>query len=251
MDAGRLGIVRRQENSHRKYVCILNDVIKSRWEIIDQSISREKFEISVKHDKSFIPWKRRFVHQRVLQECMRMRRETTDSKTKRQYGEYGGKPLYAFTRDINRYISEMHPRLRRERKVRKALSEAVEQGKILDPSVISRKMETHLKTWEDEDKPKVKRVNSEEDEKKMFTTKVSLPPLRGIMNNMYAFNLKDQEEKESRDQIKKEDKLDSKKGEEYKIEDAVSSVEQKDLDRGRAVLKLPPIETAKSFVTGV
>ncbi|CAG2246821.1 unnamed protein product [Mytilus edulis] len=64
MDEGRLGIVRRQENSRRKFVFMLNEVMRSQCNVVDECISREKFEIGVKYDKSFVPIRRAVVKQR-------------------------------------------------------------------------------------------------------------------------------------------------------------------------------------------
>ena len=264
MDTGRLGMVRRQENSHRKYICILNDVIKSKWETEDQCLTREKFEIGVKHDKSSVGWKRKYVQQRVLQECLKMRKDTLHQTTSaKKFGCYGGKPLYAFARDINKYIAEMHPRLRRERKVKKALSEAVQVGKILDPCVVATRMEKHMKNWKDlEDKQFTQRVEeSQEESKTMFAKKVALPPIRGVMTNFYKLPLPDDEpddtlgtgsdllrhtETDNQDNNPKHHVPNEKEALENKSINIVSK--ERDSD-GKAVLKLPPIQTTKSYIT--
>ncbi|XP_063424858.1 uncharacterized protein LOC134708337 [Mytilus trossulus] len=185
MDEGRLGIVRRQENSRRKFVFMLNEVMRSQCNVVDECISREKFEIGVKYDKSFVPIRRAVVKQRVLQQCLKMKRDPKIIKN-RNLGVYGGKPLYTFSRDIDKFIADMHPRLRRLKQAEKALTESIEKGKILDPKKVPLKIEQYFKkNWKNDIEEKVQKPKPAvlQESKDIFkNTRNMLPPIRGILN---------------------------------------------------------------------
>ncbi|XP_062580681.1 uncharacterized protein LOC134242564 [Saccostrea cucullata] len=252
MDTGRLGEVRRHENSNRKFMCILNHMIKSRWETVNDSLTRERNEADHRLDKAGTLWRRKYVQQRVLQQCMKMRKENlTNSSAARRFGCYGGKPLFAFSRDIDRFISDNHPKKRRQRKVKQALLESIERGHIIDPEEIPKRVENYFSHWKVKEESSRKSNILPEMERgagggKTFKNTV-IPPIRGLVNNFHKFTLDDadpevqSEDKETRSEkpnviLIQKDNTDSKKLVENKSEN-------------RRVLKLPPVQTSKAMVT--
>ncbi|OWF43496.1 uncharacterized protein LOC110459657 [Mizuhopecten yessoensis] len=192
MDEGRLGIVRKRENIHRKYVYIVNDVIKSKWGVLDEHIAREKIQQSLDWEKSTMAVRRILIRQKVLKQCMKMRRDGVATKVKeRRLGYYGGKSVNAFTRDIDHQIAENHPRLRRLRKVRKQIQESLENGKILKPVEMSKRITNYFEKHFKEEKKVEKPVKDEEDDddvqkKDIFSRhRGALPPIRGLVNPFY------------------------------------------------------------------
>lgn len=202
MDTGRLGDVRRHENSNRKFMCILNNMIKSRWEIVDDSLSRERNEADIRLEKAGTLWRRKHVQQRVLLQCLKMRKETLAHSSARRYGSYGGKPLGAFSRDMDRFISDNHPKKRRQRKVKRALLESIERGQIIAPEDIPKKVERYFNSWK-EKKDSSKHTNfllNFESGGKTFKNK-AIPPIRGLLNSFHKFSL-DESEEESVPKVK-------------------------------------------------
>lgn len=186
MDTGRLGVVRRQENSRRKFVFMLNEVMRSQYEVVDGYLSREKFEIGVKYDKSFVPMRRTVVKQRVLQQCLKMKRQSK-IMSNRNLGAYGGKPLYTFQRDIDKLIAEMHPKLRRLKQAEKALQEGIERGRIIDPKVVPKRIDQYFeKNWKEKEvkSTRLPKLVSTDRPKDIFqnTRNNVIPPIRGLLN---------------------------------------------------------------------
>lgn len=265
MDTGRLGIVRRQENSRRKFVFMLNDVMKSHYEVVDDCLSREKFEIGIKYDKSLVPVRRTIVKQRVLQQCLKMKRESRKF-TNRNLGAYSGKPLYTFSRDIDKFIADNHPRRRRLRQAEKALKESIERGKILDPTKIPEKIKQYFeKNWKNEvelSKPKQKSSDNQESKDIFKNTRHILPPIRGLMNSFnaikYNFDSKenqnndiDLQEKDNSKISTQESNLFSKqtKLSESNVVKSSSKETKGPLSREptRGLLILPPIQQTKEL----
>lgn len=265
MDTGRLGVVRRQENSRRKFVFMLNEVMRSQYEVVDGYLTREKFEIGVKYDKSFVPMRRSVVKQRVLQQCLKMKRQSK-IMSNRNFGAYGGKPLYTFHRDIDKFITEMHPKLRRLKQAEKALQESIEKGRIIDPKIVPKKIEQYFeKNWkEDEVKPnRLPKLQTAEKSKDIFrnSRKNAIPPIRGLINpfrNQHVWNKNqfdsDSIEKNTEPETIPEHSSESNKmnsGNESKIQSKhlTEKKETSDLRRestkGRLIL--PPIQQTKEM----
>ncbi|XP_060067988.1 uncharacterized protein LOC132548183 [Ylistrum balloti] len=205
MDEGRLGIVRKRENNHRKYVYIVNDVIKSKWGVLDEHITREKVQHSLDWEKSTTAVRRILIRQKFLKQCMKIRRDGVATKVKESMlGYYGGKSIPAFTRDIDQQIADNHPRLRRMRKVRKQIQESIETGKILKPIEMSKRMHNYFdKHFKEEKKePKKQQKDEEQDDdrqrKDIFSKhRGALPPIRGLVNPFYKF-VREEEENTSK-----------------------------------------------------
>ncbi|XP_048777889.1 uncharacterized protein LOC125681732 [Ostrea edulis] len=247
MDTGRLGEVRRHENSNRKFMCILNHMVKSRWETMNDSLSRERNEMDVKLEKAGTLWRRKYVQQRVLQQCLKMRKTTlANSSTARLYGSYGGKPLYAYSRDIERFITDNHPKKRRQRKVKRALLESIERGKIIDPKELPGRVDKYFSVWkekEESSKPSSKLLDFETGGKTFKNTVI--PPIRGLVNNFHKFTLDDSEEDSAQKQENKGDNSDVIL---IKTDNNDSNNSEDNRTDSRRVLKLPPVQTSKAMV---
>lgn len=252
MDTGRLGDVRRHENKNRKFMCILNNMVKSRWDIVADSLNREQNEMGVKLEKAGTLWRRKHVQQRVLQQCLKMRRESLVNSSACRYGSYGGKPLYAFSREMDKFITDNHPKKRRQRKVKQALLESIEHGKILPPDEIPKRMDKFFSSWKEKKaQESSKHTNfllNLETGGKTFKNK-SIPPIRGLVNNFHKFTLDDEEEndvKSKESDVENKDVVllepEGKEKVELNKKDGTSS------DK-RRVLKLPPVQTSKAMIS--
>ncbi|XP_046556934.1 uncharacterized protein LOC124266176 [Haliotis rubra] len=138
MDEGRYGQVRRQEDRHRKFVCIINDILKTKTDVYESCLSREKYETSFKYVKNAMTVRRALVRQKVLQKCLEMRRRRTDGGV---FGRYNGASLHSMSRDVESYIASKHPKVRRLQKVQKLLKDSVDSGAILDTEAMNGKVE--------------------------------------------------------------------------------------------------------------
>lgn len=234
-------------------MCILNHMVKSRWEIVADGLNREQNEMDVKLEKAGTLWRRKYVQQRVLQQCLKMRRESLINSSARRYGSYGGKPLYAFSREMDKFISDNHPKKRRQRKVKQALLESIEHGKILPSEEIPKRVDKYFSSWKEKKaQESSKHTNfllNLESGGKTFKNK-SIPPIRGLVNNFHKFTLDDQEDDDEA----------SKKESDVAKRDAVvlesSSKENTEITKKdgagsgkRRVLKLPPVQTSKAMIS--
>ncbi|XP_041368750.1 uncharacterized protein LOC121383055 [Gigantopelta aegis] len=147
MDEGRIGAVKRQEDKHRKFACILNEMIKSRETEYEKSLSRERYETSFRYVKNFMSVKQSLVRQKILQQCLAMRRRAAreDDPAVQMFGQYGGVPLHGFSRDVEQHIINMHPKIRRIRKVQKLLRESKQNGAILDEDATAERINNFFK----------------------------------------------------------------------------------------------------------
>ena len=148
MDEGRIALVKRQEDKHRKFVCILNDMIKTRDEEYQSCLNRERYEMTFKYVKNFMTVKQTIVRQKILQKCLAMRRRAAGGgdPNVRLFGQYGGVPLHGFSRDVEQHIINMHPKIRRIRRVQKLLRESKENGAILDEETAAEKIANFFKS---------------------------------------------------------------------------------------------------------
>ena len=78
----------------------------------------------------------------MLRKCLEMRkRKICTRDPSLRFGQYGGKPLWTMSRDIDRVIADNHPRVRRMKRVQEAMRQSLESGAILDNDAVSRRME--------------------------------------------------------------------------------------------------------------
>ncbi|KAH3791561.1 hypothetical protein DPMN_145049 [Dreissena polymorpha] len=138
MDDGRVGACHRLENKRRKFLIVINDLVKSKYEVYADFLDKAEAEADYSFEKSKMFVRRALVRQKVLQKCMKMRRHHPDTKT--IFGRYGGKPIEAFSRDIEGFIAHNHPKLRRKRHHQRLLNESLEKGAILKPTVVENRV---------------------------------------------------------------------------------------------------------------
>lgn len=212
MDEGRLGVVRRHEGYRRKGVYVYNEMTRSRWNTLNAHLTKEKYDSAVKFEKSTIMVRRAIVRQRVLQQCMKMKKQSVLKSNDSMLGCYGGKPLHAFARDIDKTIAYMHPRLRRLRKVDEQIRDSLRLGKIITEDEIVRRVKHYLDTnWKDsEEKRKSKRLPLDDSlgKKDIFSRhRNHIPPIRGLVNPFYKFINEEEEQKNTSDNQLSFDKL--------------------------------------------
>ncbi|XP_070177416.1 E3 ubiquitin-protein ligase RBBP6-like isoform X2 [Littorina saxatilis] len=143
MDEGRLGMAIRSEERHRKSVYMMNDMIRSQFSLYNSCLSQEQHESSIKLVKNCVEMRRTVVRQKVLRKCLEMRkRKILVRDPSRRYGQYGGVPLWAMSRDIERVIADNHPKIRRMKRVQEAMQKSRDSGAILDADTVARRIET-------------------------------------------------------------------------------------------------------------
>lgn len=174
MDEGRLGIVVRQEERHRKFVYMMNDIVRAQLGLYSNCLAREQHEASIKLVSSCVEVRRSIVKQKVLRKCLEMRKcKVMARDSLAHFGQYGGKPLWAMSRDIERVIANNHPRIRRMRRAEEMMRKSLENGAILDEDAVARRMEAFFQV-------KQGRQQQQQQNKKFATAlqnPFKLPPL--------------------------------------------------------------------------
>ncbi|KAH9490734.1 hypothetical protein Btru_035368 [Bulinus truncatus] len=153
MDEGRLGAARRGSRHIRKVTHVLNEIIKSRQILYQHCISREHQESSTKLITQLVQARKEVVKKRVLLQCLTMKKETfVASSEKSLMGSYAGRPLVAFSRDVDQKIAWNHPNLRRHRYVDRVKQNCLDNGDILSEDETKEKIERFfVKLREDEE----------------------------------------------------------------------------------------------------
>ncbi|KAL8559855.1 hypothetical protein ACOMHN_030191 [Nucella lapillus] len=86
--------------------------------------------------------RRTIVRQKVLKKCLEMRkRKIVARDPTKTFGQYGGKSLWAMSREIDGVIADNHPKIRRMKRVEEVMRHSLESGAILDDEAVSRRME--------------------------------------------------------------------------------------------------------------
>lgn len=135
MDTGRVGACHKLEYKRRKLLFVINDVVKTKYNVYAEYLNHAHAATNHKFEKSKMFVRRALVRQKVLQKCMKMRRQhCADGRT--VYGKYGGKAIDSFGKDIEHFISYNHPQMRRKRYLKTLLDESLEKGAILKPNVV-------------------------------------------------------------------------------------------------------------------
>ena len=133
------------ENKRRQFLIVVNDVVKNKYDTYTEIVEKDKVNADYRFEKSKMFVRRALVRQRVLQQCMRMRRSDFDpTPHKNLYGRYGGRSIDQFGREIETFIAMNHPKIRRQRKIRQLLEDGVAQGKILEEKAIASRMQSFL-----------------------------------------------------------------------------------------------------------
>lgn len=147
MNEGRLGTVRKQENSNRKYMCIQNDVAKFRQDELTHIFDHEKEEELRRKDRSAGKIRKKAVQSHVLGKCLQLNREDTlTSPTGNLYGHYNGRPIASFSSDVDNYIKNKNPKVRKQREMQDLMRKYKETGKILEEDQIKGKIRDYLTT---------------------------------------------------------------------------------------------------------
>lgn len=194
MDSGRVGVCHRLENKRRQFLIVVNDVVKTKHDTYTELVEKDKANADFRFEKSKMFVRRALVRQRVLQQCMRMRRSDYDNSShKNLYGRYGGRTIDQFGREIETFIAMNHPKIRRQRKIRQLLEDGKAQGKLLEEKAIASRMQSflqrsitkmRLKQFQKErSKVSIKRENS-----KLNYQRQGLPKLPVLTNPFFTSN---------------------------------------------------------------
>lgn len=145
MDSGRVGVCHRLENKRRQFLIVVNDVARSKCDSYNDIVDKDKADADYRFEKSKMFVRRALVRQRVLQQCMKMRRTNLDRNPHNNlYGRYGGRSIEQFGREIETFIAMNHPKIRRQRQIKRLMEEGLAQGKLLEQKTVSDKMQTFL-----------------------------------------------------------------------------------------------------------
>ena len=138
MDEGRVAACHRLENKRRKFLIVVNDVVKSKYDVYAEYVDHAHMTRTNQLDKSQMFVKRALARQKILRKCMQMRRANIDPGN--LYGRYGGKPIESFSRDIEHFMTYNHPKARRQRYLHQLKEESLDKGAILKEHVASDKI---------------------------------------------------------------------------------------------------------------
>lgn len=146
---GRLGAVQRLEDRHRKYYCVMNDVAKYKQESTVSYIRKEKQDFGLQREKSMAKVRQKFAKRLALQKCLQENR--IDSSTLRVrpiYGHYNGRPLQSFSKDIDSFLAERHPQIRKKKMCENLLEEGQDNGKIMGLETMQHKVKDYMtESW--------------------------------------------------------------------------------------------------------
>lgn len=133
MSTTRLKVVNRQEQIHRKFVCVMNDVAKLQQESYEGHIEKEKQEVQQMCDKAIVCTKRNIVRQQVLKKCMKSKREEVEKQhASKIFGKYHGVTVERIAGQIDTLLEQNHPKIRRKKKIDELFQDGYSKGAILD-----------------------------------------------------------------------------------------------------------------------
>lgn len=186
MSTARLKNVYQQEQRQRKFVCVMNDVAKTKQDRYDHFIDTEKAEATQRNKKAIDCTRRNIVRQRVLKKCMQNKREEVEKKqASTMFGKYHGVSVEHIAGEIDTYLQDNHPRIRRAQKINDLFQEGYENGAILDKETVKRKVKRFF------DKPLVELHKIQEVDETSSKASPCLPPLgRSFYTSSYAEALK-------------------------------------------------------------
>lgn len=162
MDTGRVGACHKLENKRRKFLIVINDVVKNKYDVYAEYLDHAHKETDHNFEKSKMFVRRALVRQKVLQKCMKMRRLNIN-ENRTVFGRYGGKPIESFSKDIESFIAYNHPRMRRQRYLQKLLNESLEKGAILEQNVV----ENRVADWMERSYTKYKLMKAKREKTKL------------------------------------------------------------------------------------
>ena len=177
----RLRNVYQHEQRQRKFVCVMNDVAKTRQDRYDHFIDTEKAEATQRSKNAIEHTRRNIVRQRVLKKCMQNKREEVEKKQASTiYGKYHGVSVEHITGEIDAYMEHNHPRIRKAQKIKDLFEEGYQKGAILDRETVKNKVKRFF------DKPLVELHRIQEIDEVSSKASSLLPP---IGSNFYTGNV--------------------------------------------------------------
>lgn len=251
MDTGRVAACHKLENKRRKFLIVINDVVKNKYDVYSEYLDHAHAATDHSLDKSKMFVRRALVRQKVLQKCMKMRRQNyAEVESKSLFGRYGGKTIEQFGRDIESFIAYNHPKMRRQRYLHKLLNESLEKGAILKPNVV----EDRVAKWMERSYTKVKlkkgtreKTNLEpikEQKESSSDRRQQVPRLPVLTNPFYTGSREplDENKEVQADILKITDEVNKM---------TISKEEKKEpsVRDKRATLVLPPIQPTKAMVS--
>jgi len=145
MLTGRFRVVRRLEDRHRKLLCVLNGQAKTKHEITNGNLTREKQYYDLQREKSVAVYRKIFMKKKALQKCMEITREDTfTSVNKNLYGHHGGRSVQAFTRQVDDVLETLNTKSKKVKRIQTLFEKGKETGLILEPETMSRKVKDYL-----------------------------------------------------------------------------------------------------------
>ena len=181
MSTTRLRELYKQEQNHRKFACVRNDMVKSQQEQYESYIEREKQESEQKSQKAIVFTRKNMMRRQVLEKCMKNKREEVERKhVSTLYGKYNGAPVQAIAEEIDPYIKQNHPRERRRKKIEELFTKGYRKGAILDQNTVEDKVEKYF------ERPLVE-VHTNKDSEVGLSDNMRLP---SITQHFYTENIK-------------------------------------------------------------
>ena len=181
MTTTRLRNVYQHEQRQRKFVCVMNDVAKTRQDRYDHFIDAEKAEATQRSNNAIEHTRKNIVRQKVLKKCMQNKREEVEKKQASTiYGKYHGESVEHITGQIDSYMEHNHPRVRKAQKIRNLFEEGYQKGAILDKDTVKTKVKRFF------DKPLVELHRIQELDESSSKDSAFLPPLG---SNFYSGNI--------------------------------------------------------------
>lgn len=145
MFMGRLMNVRKQEDNHRKFLCVMNDVARNQHDFYNAYIKKELHYNISRQERSSVAVKKAITQKRILQKCLELRRQDTDAdKDSCLYGHYGGKSLRSLNKDMDSIIAERHPNVQKRKHLDTVMKESKEKGMILGDDKMSEKVRQYF-----------------------------------------------------------------------------------------------------------
>lgn len=255
MDTGRVAACIKLENKRRKFLIVVNDVVRNKYDVYSEYLDRAQAATDHSLDKSKMFVRRALVRQKVLQKCMKMRRQNyAEVESKSLFGRYGGKPIESFGRDIESFIAYNHPKMRRKRYLQKLLNESLEKGAILKENVA----EDRVSKWIERSYTKFRLKKAQREKTNLEPIKERpeksserrhhpVPRLPVLSNPFYTGRSSIDENKETQaDILKISDNMNK-----LKLEESETTQKSSDerVPEKRATLVLPPIQPSKAMVS--
>ncbi|XP_048778517.1 uncharacterized protein LOC125682165 [Ostrea edulis] len=145
MFMGRLINVRKQEDNHRKFLCVMNDVARNQHDFYNAYITKELQYIISRQERSSIAVKKAVTQKKILQKCLEMkRRDALTSDESSLYGHYGGRSIQSLNKDMDSFIAETHPRVRKKKHLDSVMKQSKEKGLILGTDKMSEKVRNYF-----------------------------------------------------------------------------------------------------------